>query len=88
MRVLTKDIDEYPYTGVRETTGKVRISSNKRIDKFFDGSPEHKQITGVTRGKIYDAVRVEGFGDCEDVTIIDDDGNELTLADYFFEEVE
>lgn len=39
-------------------------------------------------GKIYDVIRVEGLGDCEDVTIIDDLGNETELADFFFEEIE
>lgn len=44
-------------------------------------------ITGVTRGKIYEVVSVEGFGDGEDVTFIDDNGNLQCLGDFFFEEV-
>ena len=44
-------------------------------------------IAGVTRGKIYEVVSVEGFGDGEDVTFIDDHGHLQCLGDFFFEEV-
>jgi hypothetical protein len=47
----------------------------------------YKQVVGVTRGKAYEVIAIEGHGDCEDITIIDDNGNEQTLGDFFFEEV-
>ena len=88
MSVLRENIDSNPYTGKRSVNGKyLRLKTDKWLDEFFDGTPNVSQVKGVTRGKIYEVVAVEGFGDCEDVTIIDDNGNELELADFFFEKV-
>ena len=88
MSVLRKNIDANPYTGKRNTNGEyLRLRTDKWLDEFFNGTPNVAQVTGVTRGKIYEVIAIEGFGDCEDVTIIDDNGNELELADFFFEEV-
>lgn len=88
MSILTKDIDKNPYTGERKVTGKLRLSTAGYLDPYFNNDPDYFQVKGVTRGKIYDVVKVEGFGDAEDVTVIDDNGYEYSLADFFFEEVD
>ena len=89
MSVLRKNIDATPYTGKRTTSEKyLRVRDNaKWLDGFFDGTPNYNQVVGVTRGKIYEVVAIEGYGDCENITIIDDNGKNQTLADFFFEEV-
>lgn len=89
MSVLRENIDANPYTGKRSVSGKyLRVKENAEwLDKFFDGTPNTEQVEGVTRGKVYEVVAIEGFGDCEDITIIDDNGNKQELADFFFEEV-
>ena len=90
MSVLTKNIDRYPYTGIRNVKGKVRVKTSEEapwLNCYFDKNSDAEQVEGVTRGKIYDVVSVEGFGDCEDITIINDNGEEYKLADFFFEEV-
>lgn len=91
MSVITKNIDSRPYVGVRMAKGKVRVKTSEEapwLDKYFNGTPNCSQVTEVTRGKVYDVVSVEGFGDCEDITLIDDNGEETELADFFFDEVE
>ena len=90
MSVLRKNIDANPYTGKRSTGGKyLKVKENAEwLNGFFDGTPNYDQVVGVTRGKIYEVVAIEGHGDCEDITIIDDNGNEHTLGDFFFEEVD
>lgn len=89
MSVLRENIDANPYTGKRSVNGKyLRLSIDDRLNHFFDGTPTVEQVEGVIRGKVYEVVAIEGFGDCEDVVIIDDNGNELELADFFFEEVD
>jgi hypothetical protein len=88
MSVLRENIDANPYVGKRSTSGKyLRLKTDKWLDKFFDGTSNYDQVVGVTRGKIYEVVAIEGFGDCEDITIIDDNGNKQELGDFFFEEV-
>lgn len=88
MSVLRKNIDANPYTGKRSVSGQyLRLSTKESLTHFFDGTPTVEQVEGVTRGKVYEVVAIEGFGDCEDVTIIDDNGNRQELADFFFEEV-
>ncbi len=87
MSVLRENIDSSPYTGERKVKGKLRLSTKEWLDNFFNGTPNWEQVTGVTRGKIYDVVSVEGFGDGEDVTFINDNGEEQTLGSFFFEKV-
>ena len=87
MSVLRQNIDSNPYTGERKVKGQLRLSTKEWLDQFFNGTPNCSQVTGVTRGKIYDVISVEGFGDCEDVTFIDDNGEDQTLGDFFFEEI-
>ena len=73
---------------VRTVNGKyLRLSTKESLNHFFDGTPTVEQVEGVTRGKVYEVIAIEGFGDCEDVTFIDDNGNKQELADFFFEEV-
>ena len=87
MSILRENIDVYPYTGKRTiSAGYLKVKENAEwLNGFFDGTPCYKQVIGVTRGKIYEVVAIEGHGDCEDVTIIDDNGNEQILGDFFFE---
>lgn len=90
MSVITKNLDSRHYTGRRRAKGKVRVKTHEEaawLDHYFDGTPNYSQVTGITRGKVYEAVCVEGFGDVEDVTIINDFGKEQTLGDFFFVEV-
>lgn len=90
MSVITQNIDSHPYTGTRKVIGKVRVKTSEEaswLNGFFDGSPDYSQVTGLTRGKVYDVVKVEGFGDCEDITIVDDFGKERSFGDFFFTEV-
>lgn len=88
MSVLRENIDANPYTGKRSINGEyLKVKENAEwLNGFFDGSPMYKQVIGITRGKVYEVVAIEGHGDCEDVTIIDDNGNEQILGDFFFEE--
>ena len=91
MDIITENIDSQPYTGIRKPKGKVRVKTHDEaswLDGFFNGTPNYSQVTGITRGKEYEVVKVEGFGDCEDITIIDDSGNEQSFADFFFCNVE
>lgn len=88
MSILKKNIDRFPYTGVRKVSGQLKLSTKEWLNPYFDGTPDYTQIKGVTRGKIYDVISVEGYGDAEDVTFIDDNNEEHTLADFFFEEIE
>lgn len=86
-KILTENLDTTPYTGIRNVKGKLRIDkTNKHLDGYFNGDENYEQVGDwVTRGKEYEVVSVEGLGDCEDVTIIDDTGELITLADFFFE---
>lgn len=91
MSIITPNIDASPYTRVRNVKGKVRVKTHEDapwLDDFFNGKEHCDQITGITRGNIYDVIRVEGFGDGENITIIDDNGKEQTLGDFFFDEIQ
>ena len=91
MSVITENIDVHPYTGIRNVKGKVRVKTHEEapyLDNFFNGHPNIEQIQNITRGKEYEVIKVEGFGDAEDITIIDDIGEEQELGDFFFEEIE
>lgn len=86
-KILQQDIDANPYTGVKEIEGYLRIADKPWLKGFFDGSNGYEQVKNVTIGKVYKVVRKEGYGDGEDITFINDIGEEETLADAFFEEV-
>lgn len=85
--IITKNIDCCPYTGVRNVKGYVKVREASHVNVFFNGTPNYDQITTIRQGVIYPVVKVEGFGDCEDVTIINDNGEEESFADFFFDEV-
>lgn len=88
MGIITAGIGRRPYTGVKNVKGKVRVKTHDEapwLDNYFNGSPRAVQVTGVTRGKVYEVVCVEGFGDCEDIMIIDDNGQLQRLGSFFFE---
>ena len=86
-KILTEYIDSHPYTGERNIKGYLKLSTKKYFDHFFDGSLNYQQVENITRGKIYEVISVIGYGDGEDVVILDDNGNEQRLADWFFEEL-
>lgn len=89
--VLRENIDKYPYRGMREVKGKLRIKTHDEaswLDGFFNNTSGYSQVKNVTRGKIYDVVSIKGLGDCEDVTFINDIGEEQRLGDFFFAEIE
>jgi hypothetical protein len=85
--IINENLDRHPYTGERIVKGKVRVKTHEEaswLDGFFDGSEDHSQVTTITRGKVYDAVKVTGYGDMEDVTIINDNGEEEQFGSFFF----
>lgn len=88
MSVLTEDIDRNPYTGIKYVTGKLRINKEHYLDKFFNGAKNVSQVKNVTRGKEYNIIYLEGYGDMEDVIFINDIGKEQRLGSFFFEEIE
>lgn len=90
MSIITKNIDESPYTGERNVCGKVRVKTHdeaKWLDGYFNKTPNYSQVENVTRGKVYDVIKVIGYGDVEGIVIINDIGKEEELCDFFFEEV-
>ena len=88
MGILKRNIDSNPYTGIRQVEGYLKVKDKGScLDEFFNNTPNCEQIKNITQGKIYKVVSVEGLGDVEDVSIIDDVGNIQTLGDFFFEEV-
>lgn len=90
MGIITKNIDAHPYTGIQNVCGKVRVKTHDEanwLDGYFDGTPNYSQVENITRGKIYDVVKVIGYGDMEGIVIINDIGEETELCDFFFEEV-
>lgn len=90
--ILTENIDAHPYTGVRQVKGRLRFCPETPkyswLDNHFNGCDYAEQVHDVTRGREYEVISVEGFGDMENVTFIDDKGNPQTLCDVFFEEID
>lgn len=77
--------------GPIDVIGKLRIKTHEEagwLDGYFNGSDGYESIKNVTRGKVYNVIQIEGFGDGEDITFIDDIGEKQTLGDFFFAEVE
>ena len=87
MSVLTQNIDSHPYTDTHQITGQLRLSTKSWLDNYFNGTPNYDQVTNVTRGKIYNVISKTGYGDVEDITFINDNGQEQTLGSFFFEEL-
>ena len=91
MSIITENIDSQPYTGIRKPKGKVRVKTHEEaswLDGYFNGTPNYDQVKGITRGKEYNVVQVKGLGDVEDITIIDDNGNEQSFGSFFFTNVD
>mgnify|MGYP007101902766 CR=1 FL=1 len=86
-KVFTRNIDVFPYTGVREVEGYLKLSTKEFLKHYFDGTKKYEQVKNATRGKIYKVVKAVGYGDVEDFVIIGDNGDELTLGSFFFEEL-
>ena len=84
-------MDSHPYTGSRSCHGKVRAKTAEEaswLNSHFDGSPNYEQITTITRGKEYDVIAKEGYGDVEDIIIINDNGIKQSFGDFLFVNVE
>ena len=86
-KILTENIDSKPYIGTRYVNGYLKLSEKNYLDHYFDKSVNYDQVVNVTRGKIYQIIKVIGYGDVEDIVFINDIGEEQQLADFFFEEV-
>ena len=87
MSILSENIDANPYVGERKVVGQLRASTAEWLDGYFNGAPNYDQVKGITRGKIYDVIKVIGLGDVEDVVVIDDNREEHKLGSFFFEKV-
>ncbi len=84
-KVFKRNIDVFPYTGERDIDGFLKISERDFLGPWFNENNE--DLKNIKRGKIYKVVRAVGYGDVEDFVIIDDNGEELTLGSFFFEEL-
>ncbi len=84
-KIFTRNIGMFPYTGEREVKGFLKISEREFLNPWFNENNE--DLKNIKRGKIYKVVRAVGYGDVEDFVIIDDNGEELTLGSFFFEEL-
>ena len=87
--ILTKNIDAHPYTGIRNVTGKIKLLEKRELYNYRFTEEELESIAkekNLTYGNVYEVTKVEGFGDCEDVFILNNIGEEVDLGDFFFEE--
>lgn len=87
MGLFKRDID----VGKRKPSGcggYVKLRDDEYVNKFFDGSNGFNQIKNITKGKVYRVVGIVGYGDVEDIVIIDDYGNQDKFCSYFFDEVD
>lgn len=82
------DLDSRPFTGERKVDFKAKISEKEFLNGYFNGTPNYDQVKDVTRGKVYDIYKVEGFGDMASFYFINDAGKEDCLCDFFFEKAE
>lgn len=73
--ILTKDIDGHPHTGIR-------CNFLGELVAVLDN-----ESRGVTKGKQYKIIAVQGYGDVEDVIFINDMGNIARAGDWFFKEI-
>ncbi len=75
----------FPYTGEKDVDGFLKVSERDFLDPWFNENKEH--LKNITRGKIYKVVKAIGYGDVEDFVIIDNNGEEIRLGGFFFEEL-
>lgn len=87
MNKLDYYTDKFQFVGKIEVSIPVITSTKKFLNKFFDGTENVEQVTGITRGKNYTIIEVEGFGDVFDVTFVNDNGTLQTLGSFFFEDI-
>ena len=87
MERLDYNTDRYPFTGKRKVNIPAIVANKEWLKKYYDGSENVEQVKGITIGNQYLITEVEGFGDVFDVTFINDNGEEQTLASCFFEDV-
>lgn len=73
-----------PFTGFRKTSFQAKVSTKRWLNGYFNGSPNYSQVTGITRGKVYEVTGVTGYGDPCDFHFIDDNGKEQSLGEMFF----
>ena len=89
--IFMENIDSTPYTGVRNVKGKLKLKEKTELKKYgytnkiLDEVAEEHHLT---YGNVYDVIKVEGFGDCEDAFVLNDFGDVVELADLFFDEVD
>lgn len=84
---LDYNTSKHPFTGKRKVNIPAIISNAEWLNKYFDGTENVEQVTGVTRGKQYLITEVDGYGDVFDVTFLDDNEREQTLGSFFFKDV-
>lgn len=88
------ELDNCPYTGEYDCSNhpiKVKLvdfETKPWLKRYFDGTENVEQITTITPGKEYEVVGYEVMGDVADVTIINDNGEEETFMECFFEDIE
>lgn len=81
-----KNLDAWPFTGIRHVNFDALLILTPFTKPFFDGSPDHEQLQNITPGKIYHITEVKGFGDVADFFFLDDTGTKTKLGSFFFEE--
>lgn len=89
-KYMKKNLDKYPYTGVRNAETKVRVRTSEEapwLDGYFNGAQDCEQVSNITRGKVYNVIKTIGYGDCESFVVINDVGEEYVLCDFFFETI-
>lgn len=74
------NLDSHPFIGERKVSFKAKMS-----EKYLN--PRYNQVKNVTRGKVYDIYKVEGYGDMVEFYFLDDTGKEQGLCDFFFEDI-
>lgn len=71
----------------KKAIAKMRLSTSPELDDYFNGCKTAGQVTGVTRGKVYDVLDRPEPGDVGDITFINDNGEEQKLFSFFFEAI-
>lgn len=77
MSILTKNIDAYPYSGIRCAGYLGELIAN-----------QSSQDVGITEGKKYKVIAIQGYGDVEDVIFVNDKGDIQRAADFHFNDIE
>lgn len=75
MSVLTKNIDAYPHSGIRCAGYIGELTASQSSEEV-----------GITEGKKYKVIAIQGYGDVEDVIFVNDKGDIERAADFHFKE--